>query len=105
MNLVAKEATIVNRKDAVLVLSTQTGAWAELGGPALGVEPRDLHGPSTALEHAIDMPRSERAIRASALRLRTEAHDVWDWLDEQCEDLAALNAPAQAPSLSLLTPA
>jgi trehalose 6-phosphate synthase len=105
MNLVAKEATIVNRKDAVLVLSTQTGAWAELGGPALGVEPRDLHGTSTALEHAIDMPPSERAIRASALRLRTEAHDVWDWLDEQCEDLASLKVPAESRPLSLLTTA
>jgi trehalose 6-phosphate synthase len=104
MNLVSKEATIVSRKDAVLVLSTLTGAWAELGGAALGIDPGDLEGTATALEHAIDMPRTERAIRAAALRLRTESHNVWDWLDEQCQDLAALKL-ATAPAVSLLTPA
>jgi len=105
MNLVAKEATIVNRKDAVLVLSTQTGAWAELGGAALGLDPRSLDGTAAALEHAIDMPPGERAIRATALRLRTESHNVWDWLDEQCEDLAGLRSQAEQGSMSLMTPA
>ena len=105
MNLVAKEAAIVSEKDAVLVLSTQTGAWAELGGAALGVDPNEVEGTVRALEHAVDMPRSERAIRAAALRARTEAHDVWDWLDEQCEDLAELDLPAAPAPLTLLTPA
>ena len=104
MNLVAKEATIVSRKDAVLVLSTQTGAWAELGGPALGIDPNDLDGTATALEHAVDMPKSERAVRAGALRQRTEAHDLWDWVDEQCEDLATVRLPLQPKTASLLTP-
>jgi trehalose 6-phosphate synthase len=90
MNLVAKEAAIVSNKDSALVLSTETGAWAELGGAALGVDPRSLEGTATALERAIDMPPRERAVRAAALRLRTESHDVWDWLNDQCEDLAAL---------------
>jgi len=105
MNLVAKEATIVSEKDAVLVLSMQTGAWSELGGAALGVDPHDVEATTIALEHAVDMPRRERAIRAAELRLRTEAHDVQDWLDEQCSDLAALDVPVEPARLSLLTPA
>jgi len=47
------------------------------------------------------MPKNERTIRASALRLRTGAHDIWDWLDEQCQDLAALRAPAESAPFSL----
>jgi trehalose 6-phosphate synthase len=105
MNLIAKEAPIVNDRDAALVLSTRAGAWAELGGAALGVDPLSLDATVAALEKAISMPRGERLVRAAELRRRIEAHDVWDWLDQQCADLGAVRQAGQPPDAELLAPA
>ena len=42
LNLVAKEGPLVNERDGVLVLSHQAGAWDELRGHAVGVNPFDV---------------------------------------------------------------
>ena len=42
MNLVAKEGIIVSERQSVLVLSTNTGAWEELGEHSIGVAPDDM---------------------------------------------------------------
>ncbi|MGH9046174.1 MAG: alpha,alpha-trehalose-phosphate synthase (UDP-forming), partial [Acidimicrobiales bacterium] len=52
MNMVAKEGPMVNERDGVLVLSRQAGAWEELSGPAIGVNPFDVTGTADALEEA-----------------------------------------------------
>ena len=49
LNLVAKEGPLVNERDGVLVLSHQAGAWDELGGHAIGVNPFDVTGTARAL--------------------------------------------------------
>ena len=49
MNLVAKEAIIVNDRDAQLLLSPGAGAWAEMGGYAWAVEPFDLEATAGAI--------------------------------------------------------
>jgi trehalose 6-phosphate synthase len=90
MNLVAKEAPLVSRNDAALVLSTRCGAWEELHGAALGVEPTDVDGTAAALETALAMPRAERAIRSAEMRRRIEAFTVVDWLESQRRDLRAV---------------
>ncbi len=45
LNLVAKEAPLVNTRDGVLVLSENAGAHEELGEWALSVNPFDVAGP------------------------------------------------------------
>ena len=45
LNLVAKEACLVNERDGVLVLSENAGVHEELGEWALTVNPFDLVGP------------------------------------------------------------
>lgn len=102
MNLVAKEAPIVSQNDAALVLSTQCGAWSELHGAALGIDPRSDEDTAAALEAALSMSRGERSGRLAELRRRVEAHDLLDWLDGQCEDLSTLR-PQVAPEVELLT--
>ena len=49
MNLVAKEAPLVNDRDGVLVLSENTGAHEELGDWALTVNPFDVAGQAEAI--------------------------------------------------------
>jgi trehalose 6-phosphate synthase len=91
MNLVAKEAPLVNERDGVVVLSENAGAHAELGEWALTVNPFDVEGQAEALEAALTLPAEERRRRLSAIRAHVREHDVSAWLDLQ---LAALDRVA-----------
>jgi len=84
LNLVAKEGVALNTADGVLVLSTEAGAWAELGDAgALRVNPFDVVGTADALHAALSMPAAERAARAATLRAAATARTPQDWLEEQ----------------------
>ena len=63
MNLVAKEAPLVNGRDGVLVLSENAGAHDELGEWALTVNPFDVAGQAEAIYEALTMPAEERQRR------------------------------------------
>ena len=60
MNLVAKEAAVVNEKNGVLVLSENAGAHEELGEHALTVNPYDIDEQADAIHEALTMPEEER---------------------------------------------
>jgi trehalose 6-phosphate synthase len=83
LNLVAKEAAIVNERDAVLCLSPEAGVWDEVGSAAVAVHPYDVAGTADALDHALRMPRGERAERAAHLRELSVARRPADWLADQ----------------------
>jgi trehalose 6-phosphate synthase len=83
LNLVAKEGAMVNEHDAVVVLSTEAGAWDELAAEVIGVHPFDIVGTAEALHTALSMPRDERAALAARLRARSTARTPADWLREQ----------------------
>lgn len=80
MNLVAKEAALVNEHDAVLVLSTETGAYAELAETCIAVDPYDVHATSLALERALDMDAAARGDLAARWRAAAAAHPPAEWL-------------------------
>ncbi|HEX4908158.1 MAG TPA: trehalose-6-phosphate synthase, partial [Actinomycetes bacterium] len=92
LNLVAKEGPLVNDRDGVLVLSRNAGAWDELSGHALGVNPFDVTGTAAALGEALDMGAGEKAERAKALREVVEARTPLDWFADL---LAAAEGPAR----------
>ena len=94
LNLVAKEAPLVNGRDGVLILSENAGAHEELGAWALSVNPFDLEAQSQAIEAAITMARGERRARLEAIREHVRAHDVSTWLETQLEDLDRWSAKA-----------
>jgi trehalose 6-phosphate synthase len=83
LNLVAKEGPLVNERDGVLVLSHQAGAWDELGGQAIGVNPFDVTGTARALAAALELTASERSVRAHSLRKMAGARSPLEWFDEQ----------------------
>ena len=64
LNLVAKEAPLVNGRDGVLVLSREAGAFSELDEWAIGVDPLDVDEQAAALARAITLPPRERRARA-----------------------------------------
>ena len=92
LNLVAKEAFLVNEQDGVLVLSENAGVHEELGGLALTVNPIDVSGQADALYAALTLDRDERRRRADAIRKHVRAHDIHEWVDAQLADLDAVRS-------------
>jgi trehalose 6-phosphate synthase len=90
MNLVAKEAPLVNSRAGVVILSENAGAFAELGEWVLGVNPFDLEDQAAALHRALTMSEAERLERANAIAGFVREHDVEGWIEAQLADLDAL---------------
>jgi trehalose 6-phosphate synthase len=89
LNLVTKEAFLVNEHDGVLVLSENAGVHEELGEWALTVNPIDVSGQADALYAALTLEPAERRRRADAIREHVRTHGIREWVDAQ---LAALDA-------------
>ena len=87
MNLVAKEAPLVNARDGVVVLSENAGAYEELREWVIGVDPFDVEAQAAALERALELPGDERAAWAAAIARHVREHDLERWSAEQLEDL------------------
>ena len=87
LNLVAKEAFLVNGRDGVLVLSENAGVHEELGEWALSVNPLDISGQADALHAALVLEPAERRRRAAAIRGHVRAHGIQEWLGAQLADL------------------
>ena len=87
LNLVAKEAPLVNARDGVLVLSENTGAHEELGEWALTVNPFDVAGQAEAIHDALELPEDERARRLEAIRAHVREHDLAAWIAAQLAGL------------------
>jgi len=80
LNLVAKEAPLVNVRNGALILSENAGAHEELGDWAITVNPFDLVGQAAALHEALTMDEDERARRSAAIRSQVREHDLAAWL-------------------------
>jgi trehalose 6-phosphate synthase len=88
LNLVAKEAPLVNERDGVLVLSENAGVFEEIGAWALRVNPFDVAGQARALHEALSMAPEERRRRREAICRWVHEHDVERWIGVQ---LAAID--------------
>jgi trehalose 6-phosphate synthase len=92
LNLVAKEAFLVNERDGVLVLSENAGVHEEIGDWALTVNPLDVSGQADALYAALTLDPAERRRRADAIREHVRMHDIHEWVDAQLADLDAVRS-------------
>jgi trehalose 6-phosphate synthase len=88
MNLIAKEAPLVNDRDGVLILSENAGAHPELGEHALTVNPFDVQEQADAIHAALVMPADERRRRIEGLRAQVREHDITHWVESLMDDLA-----------------
>ena len=82
LNLVAKEGPLLNRRDGVVLLSPEAGAYDELADAALAIHPYDIEQGAHALHTALSMPDDERAARATRLCELAELHTPQSWLRE-----------------------
>ena len=92
LNLVSKEAFLVNERDGVLVLSENAGVHEELGDWAFTVSPLDVSGQAEALYAALTLAPDERRRRAEAIRRHVRAHDIHEWIEAQLSDLDAVRS-------------
>jgi trehalose 6-phosphate synthase len=87
LNLVAKEAPLVNTRNGVLVLSENTGAHEELGEWAITVNPFDVQGQADAIHEALELSADERARRLEAIQAHVREHDLAAWIEAQLAGL------------------
>jgi trehalose 6-phosphate synthase len=87
LNLVSKEAPLVNERDGVLILSENTGSHEELGEWALTVNPFDIYGQAQAIHEALAMDPNEKRRRLEQTRASVRAHDLAAWIAAQLADL------------------
>lgn len=87
MNLVAKEAPVINVRDGVLMLSENTGSHEELKEFALTVNPFDIQEQADVIYRALTMSPEERRERADGLKRIIHSRTPADWIDEQLADI------------------
>jgi trehalose 6-phosphate synthase len=95
LNLVAKEAPLLNERDGVVVLSRQAGAYDEIGEWTVGVDPLDVPGQAEALARALSRPASERGRYLEGIRAAARSHDLDAWAERELAELEE-RAPAAA---------
>jgi trehalose 6-phosphate synthase len=89
LNLVAKEAPLVNARDGVLVLSREAGAYAELAPWCVGIDPFDVPEQAAALQHAIGLPGEARRAWREAIAAHVRTHDLEAWSERELAELEA----------------
>jgi trehalose 6-phosphate synthase len=92
LNLVVKEAFLVNEHDGALVLSENAGVHEELGEWALTVNPFDISGQADALYEALSLEPAEKRRQGDAIRAHVRAHDIQEWIEAQLADLDAVRS-------------
>lgn len=87
LNLVAKEAPLINTRNGVVVLSENTGAFEELKDWVVPIDPFDVEGQAAALERALELPAKQRARWSAATVKHVREHDLDRWSGALLEDL------------------
>jgi trehalose 6-phosphate synthase len=95
MNLVAKEGMMVNQRDGVLILSENTGCYAELGQWAFTINPFDVDQTAEALYLALTMDQRPRRARLTRIRKVVRQNDIARWISSQLQDIRDLASPGR----------
>ncbi len=100
LNLVAKEAPLVNGRNGVLVLSRQAGAYDELSEWVVGVDPLDVDDQARALERAVALSATERRAWIEGIRSHVRTHDLDAWAARELQALAE-RTPSRRPGATM----
>jgi len=94
LNLVAKEGALVNQTNGVIVLSENAGAYEELRGNVLAVNPFDVEATAAALHMGLTMALEDRQAMNDRAREVVRTNDIARWISNQVQDLRDLSTPA-----------
>ena len=87
LNLVAKEAPLVNGRHGVLVLSREAGVFDELSEWVVAIDPLDVDDQAEALERAVALPAARRRAWIEGIRAHVRTHDVDAWAAHELREL------------------
>ncbi|MBE0428600.1 MAG: trehalose-6-phosphate synthase [Thermoleophilia bacterium] len=97
MNLIAKEAGLINRQNGVIILSENAGAHEELGDFCITVNPFDLESQSRAIHQALSMPEDDKNRMAGKIRDTVRNNDIHKWIETQFVDIKAKMSEGISP--------
>ncbi len=87
MNLIAKEAGLVNERHGVIILSENAGAHEELGEFCASVNPFDIDSQADAIYRALTMTGDEKKQLAGKIKSTVRHNDIHKWIDTQFVDI------------------
>ena len=94
LNLVAKEAAVVNQANGVIVLSENAGAHEELRGHVLSINPFDVEATADAMYTGLTLAPDRRRLLNDGAREVVRANDIARWISNQVQDMRDLVTPA-----------
>lgn len=87
MNIVAKEGSVLNENNGVLVLSTGAGCYEELKDGAICINPYDLRQTAESLDMALLMDDESKAQLIGEARAAIGRNDLNKWVSDQLRDI------------------
>lgn len=97
MNLTAKDAVVLNGRDAAAVITETCGVHHELGDDAVSItNPRDVREIAGALYQASRMSPGKRRHHMRRMKAQVEGHPITTWSGAQTADIHAVIAARQA---------
>jgi trehalose 6-phosphate synthase len=90
MNIVAKEGTILNENNGVLVLSTGAGCYEELKDGAICINPYDIRQTAESLDMALLMDDKSKSLLLNEAKAAIRRNDLNKWVSDQLRDIEAV---------------
>ena len=90
MNLIVKEAALLNERNGVIVATPKVGAMAELGAACVIANSPDVACLTKALEIAFDIPQIEREQMSMYLKSHVNLNDLDSWAGKILQPIVAL---------------
>lgn len=90
MNIVAKEGSVLNENNGVLLLSTGAGCYEELKDGAICINPYDLRQTAESIHKALLMDHKSKAQMIASLRAAIQKNDLNKWVSDQLKDIEAV---------------
>jgi trehalose 6-phosphate synthase len=87
MNIVAKEGSVLNENNGVLVLSTGAGCYEELKDGAICINPYDIRQTAEALDTALLMDEKSKFDLLSEAMAVIRRNDLRKWVGDQLSDM------------------
>ena len=87
MNLVSKEGAVLNRRDGIVILSVNAGAYQEMRGTVVPVNPLDIAETAEAIRRALETGERKRKAMAKTAREVVQANTSFKWFLQQMRAL------------------
>lgn len=90
MNIVAKEGSVVNENNGVLVLSTGAGCYEELKDGAICINPFDLRQTAESIDMALLVDERTKTQMLAKNREVIKSNDLNKWVSDQLNDIESV---------------